>query len=127
MAKEKEPSLLPFFVILNVCRIFITKIQQMSIFIHFFWINSIFIYKFALIKQKIMAKILGISIAIFSGLALLGQLFLYQNSSAYFTYNPADKVQGLADTGLILPLVMTSIFFVIGVLLFKVSNEPENF
>ena len=67
------------------------------------------------------------SIAILSGLALLGQLFLYQNSSAYLRYNPADKVQGLADTGAILPLVMTSIFFVIGVLLYKVSVEPENY
>lgn len=74
-----------------------------------------------------MAKIIGISIAIFSGFALLGQLFLYQNSSAYLRYNPADKIQGLADTGAILPLVMTGIFFVIGVLMFKVSNEPENF
>lgn len=74
-----------------------------------------------------MAKILGMSIAIFSGLALLGQLFVYQNSSAYFRYNPADKVLGLADVGLILPIVMTSIFFVIGVLMFKLSKEPENF
>lgn len=74
-----------------------------------------------------MAKILGMSIAIFSGLLLLGQLFVYQNSSAYFTYNPADKVQGLADTGQILPIVMTAIFFVIGVLLYKVSVEPENY
>tara|TARA_B110000914_G_C15468282_1_gene449376 strand:+ start:924 stop:1148 length:225 start_codon:yes stop_codon:yes gene_type:complete len=74
-----------------------------------------------------MAKIIGMSIAILSGLALLGQLFLYQNSSAYLRYNPADKVMGLADVGLILPVVMTSIFFVFGVLLFKVSVEPEKF
>lgn len=74
-----------------------------------------------------MAKIIGMSIAIFAGLALLGQIFLYQNSSAYLEYNPADKVQGLVDVGLILPIVMTGIFFVIGVIMYKASTEPKSF
>lgn len=74
-----------------------------------------------------MAKIIGMSIAIFSGLALLGQIFLYQNSSAYLQYNPLNKVQGLVDVGLILPVVFTSLFFVVGVVMYKFSTEPESY
>ncbi len=74
-----------------------------------------------------MAKIIGMAMAIFSGLALLGQIFLYQNSSAYLRYNPLDKVLGLSDVGLILPIVVTSLVFIIGVILFKVSTEPESY
>lgn len=74
-----------------------------------------------------MAKIIGMAMAISSGLVLLGQIFLYQNSSAYLRYNPLDKVLGLSDVGLILPVVVTSLVFIIGVLLFKVSTEPESY
>lgn len=74
-----------------------------------------------------MAKIIGMSIALFSGLALLGQIFLYQNSSAYLRYNPAERAGGLVDVGLNLPIVMTLIFFAIGVILYKVSTEPESY
>jgi len=72
-----------------------------------------------------MAKILGMSMALVSGLILLGQIFIYQNSSAHLIYNPLDKNFGLADVGLILPVVFTLIFFVIGVVMYKSSTEPE--
>jgi len=78
-------------------------------------------------KIKIMAKIIGMAMAIFSGLMLLGQLFLYQNTSAHLPYNPADKAMSLSTTGLLSPIVMTGLFFIIGVVLYKFSTEPENY
>ena len=74
-----------------------------------------------------MAKIIGMSIAIFTGALLLGQIFLYQNSSAYLHYNPADKLASLSTTGLLAPIVMTALFHIIGVVLYKFSTEPENY
>lgn len=72
-----------------------------------------------------MAKVLGVMLTIVGGLALLGNLFLYLNSSAFFTYNPADKVKGLLDVGLAFPFVLFGIIFLAGVSLLKFSTEPE--
>lgn len=72
-----------------------------------------------------MAKVLGVMMTILSFLALLGQLFLYQNSSAYLPYNPATPAAGLAEVGLALPIVMALFFFIAGVTLLKASTEPE--
>jgi len=74
-----------------------------------------------------MAKVIGMSMAIFSGLALLGQIFLYQNSSAYLPYNPAEGMVSLSTLGLLTPIVMSGLFFLIGVGLYKFSTEPESY
>lgn len=73
-----------------------------------------------------MAKVLGVMLTILSSLALIGQLFLYQNSSAYLQYNPATPLSGFAEVGLALPIVMTLFFFAAGVILLKTSSEPES-
>lgn len=74
-----------------------------------------------------MAKIIGMAIAIFSGAMILGQIFLYQNSSAYLQYHPNDSLSSLSTLGLLTPMVMSGLFFIIGVTLYKVSTEPENY
>ena len=73
-----------------------------------------------------MAKVLGAILLILSTLALVAQIFLVQNSSAYLTYNPADKAQGLVNVGLALPIVITVLAFIAGVVLSKLSTEPES-
>lgn len=72
-----------------------------------------------------MAKVLGTMLTILSALALIGQIFLYQNSNAYLSYNPADKNYGLIDVGLSLPFAMALFFFIAGVVILKTSTEPE--
>jgi hypothetical protein len=72
-----------------------------------------------------MAKVLGVMMTILSSVALLGLLFLYQNSNAHLKYNPADKVQGLVDVGLALPVAMGLVFFTAGLILLFASKEPE--
>lgn len=73
-----------------------------------------------------MAKVLGVMLTILSSLALIGQIFLYQNSSAFLEYNPATPLAGIAEVGLALPIVMALFFFIAGVILLKTSTEPEN-
>lgn len=72
-----------------------------------------------------MAKVIGVMMTILSTIALLGQLFLYQNSNAYLTYHPAAEKAGLAEVGLALPIVMALFFFIAGVTILKTSTEPE--
>lgn len=72
-----------------------------------------------------MAKVLGVMMTILSSLALIGQIFLYQNSNAYLQYNPATPQSGFAEVGLMLPIVMALFFFIAGVTLLKTSTEPE--
>ena len=72
-----------------------------------------------------MAKVLGTMMTILSALALIGQIFLYQNSNAYLPYNPATSPDGLGGVGLALPVVMALFFFIAGVVILKTSTEPE--
>lgn len=72
-----------------------------------------------------MAKVIGVMLTIWGGLATLGVLFLYQNSNAHLQYNPADAPSGLLDVGLLLPAVMFGIMFIAGIVLLKVSKEPN--
>jgi len=73
-----------------------------------------------------MAKVIGAMLTILSFGALIAQIFLVQNSNAYLEYNPADKAQGLVNVGLALPIVMTLIAFIAGVVILKFSTEPES-
>lgn len=72
-----------------------------------------------------MAKVLGTMMTILSGLALVGLIFLYQNSSVYLQFNPATPQSGFAEVGLALPIVMALFFFTAGVTMLKASTEPE--
>lgn len=73
-----------------------------------------------------MAKVMGVMLTIWGGLASLGVLFLYLNSSAFLNYNPADKTQGLLDVGIMLPAVLFGLMFIAGVAILKSSSEPES-
>lgn len=72
-----------------------------------------------------MAKVLGVMLTIVGGLACLGLLFLYLNSSAFLAYNPANQLEGLLDVGLALPIVLFGLMLIAGVSLLKFSTEPE--
>ena len=72
-----------------------------------------------------MAKVLGMMLTIVGGLAVLGTLFNYLNSSAYLVYNPADAPKGLLDVNLILPIVLFGGMLLAGIALLKYSTEPE--
>jgi len=72
-----------------------------------------------------MAKVLGTIMIILSSLALIGQIFLYQNTSIHLPYNPATPAAGFAEVGLALPIVMALFFFIAGVVIVKTSTEPE--
>lgn len=72
-----------------------------------------------------MAKVIGSIMVILSGLALLGQIFLYQNTSIHLPYNPATPAAGFAEVGLALPIVLSLFFFIAGVVILKTSTEPE--
>lgn len=72
-----------------------------------------------------MAKVLGVILVIVGGLAVLGNIFLYLNSSAYLVYNPADAPQGLLDVNLMLPFILFGGMLLGGIALLKFSTEPE--
>lgn len=72
-----------------------------------------------------MAKVLGMMLSIVGGIAVLGTLFLYLNSSVVLPYNPADGFKGLIDVGLSLPFVLFGLMLLAGVLLLKLSHEPD--
>jgi hypothetical protein len=72
-----------------------------------------------------MAKVLGTIMTILGGLSSLFVLFLYMNSSAYLSYNPADKSSGLLDVGLALPAVFAGLILFAGIVILKTSSEPE--
>lgn len=72
-----------------------------------------------------MAKVLGVMLTIVGGLAVLGNIFIYLNSSAHLVYNPADAPQGLLDVGLMLPFVLFGGMLLGGIALIKYSTEPE--
>lgn len=72
-----------------------------------------------------MAKVLGVMLAIIGGLATLGKIFEYLNSSAHLVYNPADAPKGLLDVGLMLPFVLFGGMLLAGIVLIKYSTEPE--
>lgn len=73
-----------------------------------------------------MAKVLGVMLTILGGLATLGNLFLYLNSSAFLPYNPSSPVLGLRDVGLSFQIVFFALVFLGGILLLKYSSEPES-
>jgi hypothetical protein len=72
-----------------------------------------------------MAKVLGVILTIIGGLAVLGNVFVYLNSSAHLSYNPADAPKGLLDVDLMLPFVLFGGMLLAGILLLKYSTEPE--
>jgi hypothetical protein len=72
-----------------------------------------------------MAKVLGMMLSIVGGLATLGTIFLYLNSSAVLPYNPSDGYAGLLDTGLILKFVLFGFILLCGIALLRFSSEPE--
>lgn len=71
-----------------------------------------------------MAKVLGVIMTIIGGFVTLFGTFVYMNSSAHLSYNPADASQGLLDVGLALPLVMGGLLLLAGILVLKNSTEP---
>jgi hypothetical protein len=72
-----------------------------------------------------MAKVLGVILTIIGGLGMLGNIFVYFNSSAYLVYNPADAPKGLLDVGLMVPFVIFGGMLLAGISLLKFSTEPE--
>jgi len=73
-----------------------------------------------------MAKVLGTMLTILGTIGSLGNIFLYLNSSAYLEYNPADKVLGLHDVGLVTQIVFFGLLFIAGVTMLINSTEPES-
>ena len=73
-----------------------------------------------------MAKVLGVMLTIVGGLATLGLIFRYLNSSAHLFYNPATPQSGLLDVGLAFPFVLFGLILLAGVLMLKFSTEPES-
>lgn len=72
-----------------------------------------------------MAKVIGVNIVILSSLALIGQIFLYQNTNVHLPYNPSAPAMGISETGLLLPLAMTLFLLIVGLFLLYASSEPE--
>lgn len=73
-----------------------------------------------------MAKVLGAILTILGTIGSLGNIFLYLNSSAHLKYNPADKVLGLLDVGLITQMIFFALLLLAGVLMLVNSVEPES-
>jgi len=73
-----------------------------------------------------MAKVLGVMLSIVGGLAFLGTIFRYLNSSAYLSYNPATPKSGLLDVGLVFPFVLFGLMLLAGIVILKYSTEPES-
>lgn len=72
-----------------------------------------------------MAKVIGVMLTILGGLATLGNLFLYLNSSAFLPYNPSAPTMGLRDVGLSLGVVFFGIMLLAGIALIRFSSEPN--
>ena len=72
-----------------------------------------------------MAKVLGTMMTILSSLALIGIIFLRQNSNNYLPYNESTPAAGMGEVGLMLPFIMALFFFIAGVTILRTSTEPE--
>tara|TARA_B110000037_G_C17054535_1_gene479185 strand:- start:272 stop:496 length:225 start_codon:yes stop_codon:yes gene_type:complete len=72
-----------------------------------------------------MAKVLGVILSIVGGLAFLGKFFVYLNSSVVLPYNPADGFKGLIDVDLSFSFVIFGFMLLCGLLLLKLSSEPN--
>ena len=72
-----------------------------------------------------MAKVLGTMMTILSTIAIIGIIYLRQNSSNYLPYNEATPASGMGEVGLLLPFVFALFFFIAGVTILRTSTEPE--